>query len=233
VLSGERLCIIPAKGASTRLRRKNAAELRGKPLIQYSIEAARASGLFREVHVSTEDAEIQRLAESLGAVVPYVRPEELARDPAGVVEVCLHMLEFLEARGGRFRTLVILLPTSPLRTAEDVAAAVAAYEASGAKVLMSVSEYEHTPFAALRMDGAGLLSPYFPEHSGKKSQQMPRAYRPNGAVTVLDAAEFQARRSYYFYPMASYLMPRERSVDVDDAGDLVLAESILASRGAG
>ena len=112
----EFLCIIPAKGGSMRLARKNVADLCGRPLISYTIEAAKKSGLFEEVYVSTEDEEIAEVSRSFGATVPYKRPAELAKDLAGVVDVCLHMIEYLEQKGKSFATLFILLPTSPLRS---------------------------------------------------------------------------------------------------------------------
>ncbi len=227
MLKEEFLCIIPAKGASTRLKKKNIIDLCGRPLIHYTIEAALKSGLFKDIYVSTEDDEVKAVSESLGTVVPYIRPEELSRDPAGVVEVCLHMIEYLESEGEHYETLFILLPTSPLREVSDILSALEVYRGSEAKVLMSVSEYDHSPFAALKLDEKNFLSPYFPEHILKKSQEMPKAYRCNGAITILDIEEFKKKKSYYFYPMASYKMPWERSVDVDNLNDLKLAESLM------
>lgn len=226
----EYLCIIPAKGTSTRFKKKNIADLCGRPLISYSIEAAKKSGLFKNVYVSTENEEIKRISESLGAVVPYIRPYELSKDPAGVVDVCLHMIEFLEGEGKHFRTLFILYPTSPLRTESDIISAFEIFKASNTKVLMSVSEFEHTPFASLKVDDRGLLSPYFPEYIGLKSQEMPRAYRANGAIIILDIQEFKKQRKYYFFPVSAYIMPWERSIDVDNYSDLIVAQSILNCR---
>ena len=93
--------------------------------------------------------------------------------------------------------------------------------------VMSVSEFSHTPFAALKLDADGMLQPHFPEYFGRKSQDMPRAYRPNGAVHVLDVARFRQTRSYFAPPLVPYVMPAERSVDIDHPADLRLAESLL------
>lgn len=224
------LCIIPAKAASTRIKKKNIVDLCGRPLIYYTIEAAKASALFKDIYVSTEDDKVKTIAESFGAIVPYKRPEELSRDPAGVVEVCLHMIDFLEKKGKLFKALCILLPTCPLRTAEDIHLAVETYHVSDAKVLMSVSEFNHSPFFSLRMDDKGMLSPYFPEFITKKSQEIPKVYRCNGAITILDMAEFKRQKRYYFYPMASYIMPLEKSVDIDTYIDLKLAECIMNNK---
>jgi N-acylneuraminate cytidylyltransferase/CMP-N,N'-diacetyllegionaminic acid synthase len=229
-LKRELLCIIPAKGASTRLKRKNIIDLCGKPLIYYTIEAARKSGLFKDIYVSTEDTEIKTIAEAFGAVVPYLRPEELSRDPAGVVDVCFHMIEYLEEKGEHYKTLCILLPTSPLRTESDILSALETYGASEAKVLMSVLEYEHPPFAALELDDKSFLSPCFPDYIELKSQETPKAYRSNGAITIIDIEEFKKQRRYYFYPMSAYIMPWERSVDVDNYSDLKLAEFLMGCK---
>jgi CMP-N,N'-diacetyllegionaminic acid synthase len=229
MLSENLLCIIPAKGSSTRLKRKNIAMLCGKPMIAYSIEAARDAGIFDEIFVSTDDEEIKNISESLGAVVPYKRPEALSRDPAGVVDVCLHMIEYFEKNGKFYETLFILLPTSPLRTAEDIISALNVYRKSGVKVLMSVSEYAHPPFSALKLDNNGYLTPYFPDYINLKSQQMPKAYICNGAITILEVSEFKRKKNYYFYPMAAYIMPREKSVDIDNTIDLKFAQYLMSS----
>lgn len=229
-LGGKTLCLIPAKGGSTRLRRKNILPLGGKPLIAWAIEAARQSGVIDRLVVSTEDEEIAAVARQWGAEVPFMRPPELARDPAGVVDVALHALEELRRQGEEYRNLVILLPTCPFRMAEDIRAACALFQEKGASFLMSVSRYEHTPFAALRLDGGHLLTPYFPQYIGRKSQEMPVAHRANGAIHVLDVAAFEAARSYYAQPLVGYEMPRERSVDIDTEHDLRLAESLLAAK---
>lgn len=224
---GPVLALIPAKGGSTRLRRKNILPLGGRPLIGWAIEAARESGVVDAIVVSTEDMEIATVARELGAEVPFLRPECLARDPAGVVDVALHALATLREVGRDFATLIILLPTCPLRSAMDVQAALALFREADGRFLMSVSAYSHTPFAALELTGEGLLSPYFPQYIGRKSQEMPRAYRANGAIHVLDVAAFEAARSYYAQPLLGYVMPEARSVDIDTEEDLRYAEFLL------
>ncbi|MCU0842016.1 MAG: acylneuraminate cytidylyltransferase family protein [Thiobacillaceae bacterium] len=229
---GPVLALIPAKGGSTRLRRKNILPLGGRPLIGWAIEAARAAGVADAIVVSTEDAEIAAAARELGAEVPFLRPDHLARDPAGVVDVALHALAALREAGREYATLIILLPTCPFRSAEDVRAALELFRAGDGRFLMSVSAYPHTPFAALELTGEGLLSPYFPEYIGRKSQEMPKAYRANGALHVLDVAAFETARSYYAQPLLGYVMPEARSVDIDTEADLRYAEFLLAQGGA-
>ncbi len=227
MVDGHVLGLIPAKGGSTRLRRKNIVPLGNKPLLAWAAEAALASGVMDRIIVSTEDPEIASVARSLGLETPFVRPEHLARDPAGVVDVALHALQELREQGQQYRTLIILLPTCPFRTAEDIRNAYGLFVTEKARFLMSVSLYEHTPFAALRLDPNGLLHPYFSKYIGKKSQEMPTAYRANGAIHVLDVPAFEAEKSYYAEPLVGYVMPWERSIDIDTSADLAMAKIIL------
>lgn len=223
------LGMIPAKGGSQRLARKNVLPLAGKPLLQWAVEAALESKVLDRLIVSTEDGEIAALARGLGAETPFLRPPELARDPFGVVDVALHALRTLRERGEEYSTLVVLLPTCPLRTAEDISGAFRMYTEQDAAFLMSISACDHTPFTALRFE-AGKLNPYFPEYMGRKPGQLPPAYRCNGAIHVLDVEAFEREKSYYAQPLTGYLMPPERSVDIDTAEALALAEALLARR---
>ena len=227
---GPVLGLIPAKGGSKRLARKNVLPLGGKPLLQWAVDTARESRILDCLIVSTEDEEIAGLARGMGAEVPFLRPEFLARDPYGVVDVALHALDVLEKAGQAFATLVILLPTCPLRTPDDVAAAYRKYLDDKALFLMSVSACDHTPFSALNFLPDGRLSPFFPEYMGRRPGTLPAAYRCNGAIHVLDVEAFRREKSYYAQPLTGYLMPPERSVDIDTAQDLALAELILAGR---
>ena len=223
------LCLIPAKGGSTRLARKNVIALGNRPLIGWAIDAARDSGLMDRIVVSTEDQAISEMARELGADVPFVRPPQLARDPAGVVDVALHALHTLRDQGDLYHTLVILLPTCPFRTSEDIRNAMNLFRQQNGQFLMSVSRYDHTPFAALQLGADQLLNPYFPQYVGKKSQELPVALRANGAIHILDVDAFQRERSYYAQPLIGYEMPWERSIDIDTEHDLRVAESLLPS----
>lgn len=222
------LGLIPAKGGSTRLAKKNIRSLAGRSLLAWTAEAARASGVIDRLIVSTEDEEVAAAARDLELDVPFLRPLELARDPAGVVQVALHALEMLEAAGQTYDTLVTLLPTCPLRSAEDIRGAYDLFVERQRPFVLSVSEFEHTPFAALGPTEDGRLEPYSPEYFGRKSQEMPKAYRPNGAVHVLDVKAFREAKSDLAQPLVGYVMPRERSFDIDTEDDLRAAEVHLA-----
>lgn len=225
------LGLIPAKGGSTRLAKKNIRQLAGRSLLGWTAEAARASGIIDRLIVSTEDDDVAQAARDLGIEVPFMRPQELARDPAGVVHVALHALETLEAAGETYDTLVTLLPTCPLRSADDIKGAYQLFVERDRPFVLSVSEFEHTPFAALGPTEDGRLEPYMPEYFGRKSQEMPKAYRPNGAVHVLDVKAFRAAKTDLAQPLVGYVMPRERSFDIDTEDDLRAAEVHLKLHG--
>ena len=222
------LGLIPAKGGSTRLAQKNIRPLGGKPLLAWTAEAAKTCQIFDRLIVSTEDEKVAQVAGSLGLEIPFLRPAHLALDPAGVVDVALHALEELERRGDRYETLIILLPTCPFRNAQDICAAYTEFRDHGASCLMSVAPFSHTPFSALSLNDQKQLKPYFPELLGRKSQEMPGAYRPNGAIHILDVEWFKENKSYFGPPLLGYLMPRGRSVDIDTEDDLRMAEVLLA-----
>ena len=218
------LGVIPAKGGSTRLAKKNIRHLAGRSLLSWAADAAAASGVIDRLIVSTEDEEVARAARDLGLDVPFMRPPELARDPAGVAQVALHALDVLEAQGEIYDTVVTLLPTCPLRTAEDIRGAYELFIERQRPFVLSVSEYDHTPFAALGATADGRLEPYMPQYFGRKSQEMPKAYRPNGAVHVLDVTAFRQAAWDMAQPLVGYVMPPERSFDIDTENDLRAAE---------
>lgn len=221
---GAVLGLIPAKGGSTRFPLKNIARLGGKTLIEWAACAARDSGVIDRLVLSTEDKRVADAARAAGVDVPFLRPNDLARDPAGVVKVAQHTLDMLEAETERYDTLIILLPTCPFRTGEDIRSALKLFLGAGRTTVMSVCEFTHTPFAALRMDTSGLVTPAFPEFFGRKSQEMPKAFRPNGAIHVLDVDRFRRTGSYIDPPLLGYVMPRDRSFDIDMEEDLREAE---------
>ncbi|WP_137938073.1 acylneuraminate cytidylyltransferase family protein [Chitinivorax sp. B] len=222
------LTLIPAKGGSTRLPHKNILPLGGKPLLAWAADAARQSGVCGRIIVSTEDEAVTSVAQQYGIEVPFIRPAELGRDPAGVVQVALHAIQALREQGDEYTRLIILLPTSPFRTADDIRQACALFEQQQAQFLMSVSPFDHTPFAAMKLED-GAVSPWFPDYFGRKSQEMPAAYRPNGAIHVLDVAAFEVARSYFGQPLYAYQMPWPRSLDIDTPADLAMAEAVLAA----
>lgn len=221
------LCMIPARGGSKRVKRKNVRDLNGQPLISYTIQAANESGLFDEVIVSTEDEEIAAVAEEYGASVPFERPEELASDTAQVVDVTDHTLEYYDEQGREFDQLAVLLATAPLRTATDLENAYRKFEAAPeAEFLMSVTEYRYSPFEALHEED-GYLKNYWNEFSGRRSQERPDLVVDTGAAYIMDVDAYKRERTFYGPKLVGYHIPPERSVDVDEPFDLKLAEFLL------
>ena len=223
------LGLVPAKAASTRLTRKNIRALGGKPLLGWAAEAARDAGRFDRLVVSTEDDEVAAVARRHGLEAPFMRPPELAVDPVEVDGVALHAVEALADRGERFDVLAIMLPTCPFRSADDIAAALDLFLVRDEPNLMSVAPFTHTPFAALRVDRSGRVTPVFPDLFGQSARTHPAAYRPNGAIHVLDVSWFERSRSYTAGPMIGYVMPRDRSVDIDTEEDFRLAAHMIAA----
>ncbi len=225
---GKVITIIPAKGASKRLKRKNLALLAGKPLLAYPIETAMASGVCGEITVSTEDEEIANVARRYGANVPFLRPDYLAHDPYEAEDVCLHVLERYEQEGQRFDTLVLLLATAPFCAAKDVRECLRIFREHDGKFLMSVSRMHPHYYYAMRFNQDGMtMSPVFDDDHLHMRVRPPTPVRCNGAVTVMDVEAFREARTYYGKPLLGYEMPAERSIDVDTKDDLLYAEVLL------
>ncbi len=225
------IAFIPAKGGSKRFPRKNIAELDGKPLLHWTLDAALQSKVADLIVVSSEDPAVLECARAGGADLALERPQKLARDPAGIVDVALFGLDQLETRGDKFNTLLILPPTAPFRNVDDIREAMRIHAQVRPHFVMSVSPFTHTPFAALLDDEDGTVTPAFPDYFGRKSQELPQAYRPNGAIHVLDIERFRSVRSYLEPPLIPYVMPRERSFDIDTPADLEEASVWLQRSG--
>lgn len=223
------LAVIPAKGASTRLPRKNILPLGGKPLLGWTIEAAIESGVFDDIIVSSEDDEILGIAVRW-PVEARRRPDRLAVDPAGCIHVTQHVYAELEKEGRHYKHIAILMPTCPFRSAEDIRAAAAIRREASGGVVISASEFSHTPFNAFVRNAAGYLEPLIPERFGGKTQELPVAYRPNGAIFMMEDAVLRAANNLYPEPMYPYVMPAGRSVDIDNGLDLDFAEFLIGSR---
>jgi CMP-N-acetylneuraminic acid synthetase len=223
------LCLIPARGGSKRLQRKNILPLKDKPMICYTIEAAIKSEVFDDIYVSTEDEEIAKISKDCGVDVIY-RPEELAGDLNTVVEVCLHAIEFLKSQRKEYDILAVLLPTSPLRNAEDIRRAFEIFlSRDDSSFLMAVTDYLYDPFQALKEMG-GYLVPVFPEYVTRKRQELPRVYVDNGAIYIIKISEFLKYKTFYGPKLIKYYMPLERSIDVDTEVEFKLAEFFLEEK---
>jgi CMP-N-acetylneuraminic acid synthetase len=217
----KRLAIIPARGGSKRLPRKNVLPFRGRPIIAHTIEAALTSRCFERVLVSTDDAEIAEVARDAGAEV-HARPAELATDVAGVTDVCLDILLAQERAGRSYDVFGCLYATAPLRRAADIAAVIALID-SGSDFALAVTTYAVPPHQALRVSEDGTLSAMWPELIKLRASQIGRLVVDNGSTYAARVAPFRQHRSFYGPGLRGHPMPRERSVDIDEHEDYELA----------
>jgi CMP-N-acetylneuraminic acid synthetase len=217
--------IVPARGGSKGLPRKNLRLVAGRPLIALAIESALGAHLVDRVIVSTDDEEIARVARQEGADVPFMRPASLASDDAPAQPVVEHAITYVEERDGRVDSVVLLQPTSPLRRARHVDEAVRLFLDSGADSVVSVCEVEHSPYWMYRMEGDRLY-PFASDQELNRArrQALPTLYRPNGAIYVMSRKLLMEERLVIGLAPRPYLMSRQESVDVDDQLDLELAE---------
>lgn len=222
------LFLIPARGGSKGLPGKNLALVGGVPLVGRAVRVGRqvARGLpGSRVVCSTDDPAIANAAREWGADVPFVRPNSLASDGARSLDVVRHALEAL---GEDFDAVVLLQPTSPLTEREDVLGSLHLFQMTGEPVV-SVCCAEHPVEWYKRMDRAGRLAPVLPNFSADLRQKVERACRPNGAVFVASPAQVSGK-GFWTAETRGYVMPVERSVDVDTVADLGVARALLTAR---
>ncbi len=221
------LAIIPARGGSKGIPRKNVKPLCGKPMINYTIEAAKECRYIDKVIVSTDDEEIADISMRAGAIVPFNRPEELATDDAKTIDVVLHAIEFYEQKAEHYDIIMVLQPTSPLRTSEDIKRAVEYFIRKGGKSLVSVSEVTEHPILMRQFGEKNKLVNLLDESSTVKRQDMKRYYRVNGAIYINSVNDLNENTSLNDNEMG-YVLPKDHSVDIDEPEDVVLAEYYLS-----
>ena len=228
---GNVLIVIPARGGSKRLPRKNVLPLGGKPLIAWTIEAALESRVVGRIVVSSDDSEILEIAQEYAArgVVAYRRPDELGSDLANTADVVLDTIEAQKRVGYPADTVVLLQPTSPLRTGADIAEALKLYqqEPSG-RSLVSVCEVDHPTAWTGTIDQDNTLRGL--DLSVKRSQDYQKEYRLNGALYVASVQTLLESGSLFTDELKAYVMPRSRSVDIDEREDFDFC-SVLVSSG--
>jgi len=232
VTSSEVLAIIPARGGSKGVPGKNIRPLGGRPLLAWTIAAAQTAATRMRVVVSTDADDIAAVALQSGAEVPMRRPPELAQDDTAGVEPILHAVEWLDREEGYRPELVIVLqPTSPLRTGEDIDAALRVLREHGAGAVVSVAPTPHHPAWMKRVTSDGELVDAFPSADVLTvRQRLAPIYVINGAIYLVARDVLVQRRSLYAAKTYAYLMPPERSIDIDNLWDFDLAELALTLR---
>lgn len=225
------LAVIPARAGSKRLPGKNLKELAGKPLICWTIDAASGSGFLDRIIVSTDSEEIAAVAEKAGAEVPFMRPPELATDIAGTVDVVLHAVEEIWKTGCAFDYIVLLQPTSPLRTSDDIDSAIQNIISSGKDALISVCPTEHPAQWMNTLPYDLSMDNFLPEKYRVPSTQLDPTYRINGAFYIISAITF--KKYITFFPSKNtiaFIMDKNKSVDIDDEMDFKFAEVLFGEK---
>ncbi len=220
--------VIPARGGSKGIPGKNIKPLCGKPLIAYSVEVARQLADDRDICVTTDDERIAQVVNNMGLDVPFMRPDYLATDGCGTYEVLLHAVKFYEELGRDYDTLVLLQPTSPMRTAEDVQAAIDAYTPD-IDMVVTVTEAASNPYYnCYETDENGFLHISKGDGCYTRRQDAPKAWEYNGAVYVINIESLKKGPLGSFRRRKMVEMSRERSVDLDTPLDWMVAEAIMS-----
>ena len=226
--------IVTARGGSKGIPGKNLKLMRGRPMIAWTIEAAQQAGGLSRILISTDDAEIAKVCTELGAEVPFLRPARLATDTASHLEVFDHLMDWLEETHSVPEYLVLLQPTSPLRTARDITGGLEVARTRGADAVIGVSEigvHSAHPWLAKTIDAGGVLTPFMEAPTKDlRRQNLPPAYAINGALYVNRFESIRRDRSFLPPGAIAYPMPLERSVDVDTPLDFFIAEQLLNQR---
>lgn len=226
-MTSQILGLIPARGGSKGVLRKNIRLVAGKPLIAYSIVAALQSGCLNPIIVSTDDDEIAQVSASWGAEI-LIRPPELAGDETPMIAVVRHVIEQLEQeREMRFDYCVLLQPTAPMRTAQDIQLAVNILKNTGADSVVSVYKVgDHHPSRMYRIEDEKLM-PLQSEPPNRLRQSLPPVYHRNGAVYAFQRGLLERADTLIGENVRPYIMPEERSVNIDNEVDLLLVDLLL------
>ena len=225
------LALIPARGGSKGVPRKNVKALGGKPLIAYSIEAGLASMQIDHVVVSTEDEEIAKISRRLGAAVPFLRPAQLATDHSPTVDTVLHAIRFFEAENNFFDAVCLLQPTVPFRSGADLDAAITMFKKQEADCLFTVREVPHVynPHWVYELDeGSGFLKMAVGnEELISRRQDLPKAFHRDGSVYLTRKEVLLNKHSLYGEKIAHYQMKDSPDINIDTLDDWAKAESYL------
>lgn len=219
--------LVTARGGSKGLPRKNVLPINGTPLISLTINAAKQCNLISDVYVSTDDEEIAEISKAYGAKV-LPRPTELASDTASSIDVVSHAITWLENQAIACEDMVLLQPTSPLRTSEHLNNALIQYTESNASFVISVFEPAHTPIKSYIQEGDGSIRGFYSDEAPyKRRQDLPKAFQPNGAIYAFSVAEFKKINHFPRSNVFPFIMSETESADIDTIEDFKLVEKKL------
>ncbi len=219
-----RLAVIPARGGSKRIPRKNIRPFGGKPMIAWSIEAALQSGCFDQVVVSTDDAEIADVARAHGAAVPFMRPAELSDDHTGTIPVIRYAIEWFQRQGTAPEQVCCIYATAPFIRAEDIRKGLEILGTTDCEYAFSVTSYAFPIQRALRLTAEGRVEMLHPEHFNTRSQDLEEAYHDAGQFYWGRSSAWLAGKPIFSPAAAPVILPRHRVQDIDTSEDWERAE---------
>lgn len=220
------LVVIPARGGSKGIPRKNIKLLGGKPLIQYTIESAREVFDDSVICVSTDDLEIKSFVESLGLKVPFVRPSNLAQDNVGSYEVMLHAIDYFEKNGYKPNVLILLQPTSPFRTANHILESLKLYN-SNCDMVVSVKETKSNPYYVLFEENSDGYLEKSKQSAFTRRQDCPKVWELNGAIYIIRVDALKEKHLTELTRLKKIVMDEKSSLDIDTPLDWELAEFLV------
>lgn len=229
------LGIIPARGGSKGLPRKNILPLLGKPLIAWTIEQSIKSKYLDRVIVSTDDDEIADISQKYGAEIPFMRPKELAEDISTSFDVIVHTIGFLKNSGDRFNYIALLEPTSPLREVEDIDKCIELLvDASLAKAIVSVTKLEssHPEFAVVIDSNTGCIRKMNGSADFRvlRRQELQDVFFFEGTIYLSDVDTLLSRKTFYHESTLAYIVPRWKSLEIDELQDFICADALLKAK---
>lgn len=227
-MSKKCIAIIPARSGSKGLKDKNILSLNGLPLIAYSIIAAKQSGLFDEIFVSTDSEKYAEIAIEYGASVPFLRSKNNSSDTASSWDAVLEVINNYSSIGKQFDNICLLQPTSPLREAIDIEMSYDKFIKENANVVIGVTECDHSPLWCNTLNEKQSLNNFISaEVANLPRQLIPQYYRINGAIYWVKTKYLKNKPDFYNNTCFAYVMPTERSVDIDTILDFKICEAII------
>ena len=222
-----KIAVIPARGGSKRIPRKNIKNFCGKPMIAWSIEVAKASGLFEHIIVSTDDAEIAGVAKQWGAEVPFMRPDELANDYAGTTEVIAHATQWVLGQCWDVSAVCCIYATAPFVQVDDLKRGLAALESGDWAYAFTVTDFASSIFRSFKQNAEGGIEMFYPEHFSKRSQDLPTALHDAGQFYWGRPSAWIEGKRIFDRHSVPVVIPRWRVQDIDTQDDWIRAELIF------
>lgn len=218
------VCVIPARGGSKRIPRKNIKDFCGKPMIAWSIKAALASNCFDQVIVSTDDAEIAQVAKQYGANVPFIRPQNLSDDYIGTTPVVVHAIDFLEQEGKNIEHVCCIYATAPFIEAIDIQKGMLSLKESGKKFSIGITTYPFPPQRAITLTNNSCINPIWPDKMMSRSQDLEEAYHDAGQLYCGTLDAWKSAESLFEQTSIGFILPRWKVQDIDTNEDWQYAE---------